>query len=54
MEHNGYIYSCEHFVTPEYKLGNLLEKPLSEILFSQKQICFGNQKKTTIKFLSKM
>lgn len=45
MEHNGDIYSCDHFVTPEYKLGNLLEKPLSEILFSQKQICFGNQKK---------
>ena len=29
LEHNGDLYSCDHYVYPENKLGNILEQPLS-------------------------
>ena len=45
MEHNGDLYACDHFVTEEYKLGNLMEHPLPEIVFSEKQMEFGRRKK---------
>ena len=31
IEHNGDIYSCDHFVTEDHKLGNLLETPLKDL-----------------------
>lgn len=31
VEHNGDVYSCDHFVYPEYRLGNIRDTPLSEI-----------------------
>ena len=36
VEHNGDVYSCDHFVYPEYKLGNIRETPLVEIYRSKK------------------
>ncbi len=44
MEHNGDIYSCDHFVYPEDLIGNVLEKPLVEIINSKKQQIFGEKK----------
>jgi uncharacterized protein len=45
IEHNGDVFSCDHFVTSEYKLGNLLEQPLKEILDTQRQIRFALDKR---------
>ena len=45
MEHNGDVYSCDHFVTEECRLGNLVEKTLPEMLFGRQQRCFGAQKR---------
>ncbi len=44
-EHNGDMYSCDFFVEPEWKLGNLLENNLLEMLNSEKQDKFGKIKK---------
>lgn len=45
MEFNGDVYSCDHFVFPEFKLGNIYEKSLIEMMYSEKQIQFGQQKR---------
>lgn len=44
MEHTGDLYSCDHFVYPEHKLGNLMETDLKEIVGSQQQKKFGLDK----------
>ena len=36
-EANGDVYACDHFVYPEYKMGNLTQQPLTEIVLSSKQ-----------------
>ena len=41
MEFNGDVYSCDHFVFPEYKLGNIHSKTLVEMMYSQQQNDFG-------------
>lgn len=48
MEFNGDVYSCDHFVFPEFKLGNIYEKSLIEMMYSEKQIQFGQQKKDSL------
>ncbi len=48
VEHNGDIYSCDHFVFPEYRLGNLLETPLSALTESPAQTDFGKKKEQTL------
>lgn len=48
MEFNGDVYSCDHFVFPEFKLGNIYEKSLIEMMYSEKQIQFGQQKKNSL------
>jgi uncharacterized protein len=48
LEHNGDLYSCDHFVEPAYKLGNILETPLVELVSSDKQRKFGLDKQTTL------
>ncbi|MGQ9621467.1 MAG: anaerobic sulfatase-maturation protein, partial [Bacteroidales bacterium] len=48
MEHNGDIFSCDHFVYPEYYLGNILEKPLIEMVKSQAQFDFGMKKRNNL------
>ncbi|UCH86917.1 MAG: anaerobic sulfatase maturase [Dehalococcoidia bacterium] len=45
LEHNGDLYSCDHFVEPEYKLGNIEESNLIELVGSQKQREFGQDKR---------
>ena len=44
VEHNGDLYSCDHFVYPENKLGNILERTLQGMLHSPQQTNFGNAK----------
>ncbi len=48
MEFNGDVYSCDHFVFPEYKLGNIYEKTLLEMMYSERQLKFGEAKKSTL------
>lgn len=44
MEFNGDVYSCDHFVFPEYKLGNIHEKTLVEMLYGEQQQQFSRLK----------
>lgn len=44
IEFNGDVYSCDHFVFPEFKLGNIYEKTLVEMMYSDRQIAFGLNK----------
>jgi len=44
IEYNGDLYSCDHFVYPEYRLGNLLETPMIDLATSPQQTTFGNDK----------
>lgn len=48
LEHNGDFYSCDHFVEPKYFLGNIMEKEMTEMIASEKQIKFGNDKFDTL------
>ena len=43
-EHNGDVYCCDHYVFPEYKLGNIFTSGLRELMLSDKQVAFGNAK----------
>jgi uncharacterized protein len=45
MEHTGDVYSCDHFVYPENKLGNIMESPLEQMARSQQQKKFGEDKR---------
>ena len=44
MEYNGDVYSCDHFVFPDYKLGNIRTSTLVEMMYSPRQQQFGNDK----------
>ncbi|VGO15526.1 Anaerobic sulfatase-maturating enzyme [Pontiella desulfatans] len=44
MEHDGGIYSCDHYVYPSYYLGNIMEQSLEEMVYSKEQAKFGNDK----------
>ncbi len=48
MEHNGDVYSCDHFVFPEYKLGNVRDHTLIEMLYGDKQHAFSRLKHTSL------
>lgn len=44
MEFNGDVYACDHFVFPQYKLGNIYSKTLVEMMYSEQQQQFGRNK----------
>ena len=44
IEHNGDVYSCDHFVFPEYKLGNIHDSSLISMMYGSKQREFGESK----------
>ncbi len=48
VEHNGDVYSCDHFVYPEYRLGNIRETTLAEIYRSKRRWEFGLDKRNTL------
>ncbi len=50
MEHNGDLYSCDHFVYPEYLLGNIFQTPLISLAKDQRQFDFGIDKRNTLPF----
>jgi uncharacterized protein len=45
LEHNGDLYACDHFVEPRYRLGNILRTPLVELVDSEQQRRFGQEKR---------
>ena len=45
LEHNGDLYSCDHFVEPGYFLGNILKTPMIDLVASEKQRRFGRAKR---------
>lgn len=48
VEHNGNVYSCDHYVYPEYDLGNIMGKDLRAMVESPEQVRFGNDKAATL------
>lgn len=48
IEWNGDVFACDHFVFPQYRLGNLREKSLVEMMYSPKQREFGRAKQTAL------
>src|SRR5258706_515107 len=48
LEHNGDLYSCDHYVYRQYKLGNILDHHLANLAASPQQIKFGNDKLATL------
>ena len=48
LEHNGDVYSCDHFVDTPYLLGNIMETPIGELVRSEKQRAFGEAKRDTL------
>ncbi len=48
MEHNGDLYSCDHYVEPDFLLGNITETPMDQLIASDKQRAFGEAKRDTL------
>jgi uncharacterized protein len=48
MEHNGDLYSCDHYVYPKYRLGNIMEKTIAEMVHQPEQIKFGTDKRDAL------
>ncbi len=48
LEHDGNVYSCDHYVYPEYKLGNISEQHISRMVFSEEQKKFGFAKRDSL------
>lgn len=48
IEHNGDVYSCDHYVYPEYKLSNIHDQTLNEMVFSTRQFTFGMAKRDSL------
>ena len=48
LEHNGDLYSCDHFVEPDYLLGNINETPMGDLVRSERQVQFGRDKRDSL------
>jgi len=48
IEHNGDVFACDHYVYPEYRLGNILTDDLSAMVTSPLQTCFGASKEKAL------
>lgn len=48
IEHNGDVYSCDHFVFPEYRLGNIHEDSITAMMYSPRQRAFGQAKRESL------
>jgi uncharacterized protein len=48
LEHSGDLYSCDHFVEPDYLLGNIVDTPMVEMVASDRQRQFGLDKRDTL------
>jgi uncharacterized protein len=48
IEHNGDLFACDHFVEPDYFLGNIQQEHMIELVASPQQLTFGQDKLTTL------
>jgi uncharacterized protein len=48
IEHNGDLYACDHYVYPQYRIGNILETPIADLAASPEQKRFGDDKRDTL------
>ena len=48
LEHDGSVYSCDHYVYPEYRLGNVRQASLGDMVFAPDQVRFGYAKSETL------
>ncbi|PQV52850.1 uncharacterized protein LX70_04042 [Defluviimonas denitrificans] len=48
IEHDGSLFSCDHYVYPDYRLGKITETPMRELLWTERQVDFGHDKKTKL------
>lgn len=48
IEHNGDLYPCDHFVYPEYLLGNIADTPIKTMMASSTQVKFGTDKRANL------
>jgi uncharacterized protein len=48
LEHNGDLYACDHFVEPEYLIGNIANTPMGDLVGSQRQHDFGMDKRDAL------
>ncbi|WP_082733832.1 anaerobic sulfatase maturase [Polycladidibacter hongkongensis] len=48
LEHNGDLYACDHYVYPQYKLGNICETPMGDLVSSESQLAFGQDKQASL------
>jgi uncharacterized protein len=48
VEHNGDVFSCDHFVYPEFRLGNIMDTHLRDLYKSPGQFAFGVNKRNTL------
>jgi len=48
LEHNGDVYSCDHFVDAPHLLGNIMETPIGQLVQGEKQRAFGAAKRETL------
>ena len=48
LEHNGDVYSCDHFVEPAHRLGNIAQTPMGDLVGSEQQLRFGRAKQDTL------
>ena len=48
IEHNGDVYSCDHYVYPKFRLGNILNQRLGEMVRSGQQTRFGHDKRASL------
>jgi len=48
LEHNGDLYSCDHYVEPDYLLGNIGDRPLIDLIALPQQVKFGQDKRDNL------
>ncbi|WP_421201574.1 SPASM domain-containing protein [Aeromonas enteropelogenes] len=48
IEHDGSVFSCDHFVYPEYRLGDIKQRPLTHMTLSTRQEAFGMSKRDSL------
>lgn len=48
LEHNGDLYSCDHYVEPDYLLGNIADTPMIDLVASDQQVAFGLAKRDAL------
>jgi uncharacterized protein len=48
IEHDGSVYACDHYVYPEYRLGNIRQRSLGDMVFSPTQVKFAYAKSETL------